>query len=156
MHLRPNYRAPRPDVNGLLIRAAILVLALWAVVLLWSAGCAPRPPIPNTPTAERAYTADQVVLRVNELQAVAIELEARKVLPTARARLIVQLTIDANMILREAPVGWQGLTAAAWDRGVARLPPDFPTGEDERLRLVWAAVRGLVDALRPAPAPGKE
>ena len=80
-----------------------LVLGLVALCLaVPQAGCGAKPTF-ATPKAQVIYTADQVSIRVNELQNAAINAEAHQGLPTERARDIVEWYVANNKILATAP-----------------------------------------------------
>lgn len=101
-------------------RAILLLLPL--LVLAGTAACH-APVTIVTPQGKVAYAADQIVLRVNELQNAAIAAEASGALPTATARIIVQFAVSADRILAAAPSGWQATLAASWAQTKTQLPP---------------------------------
>jgi hypothetical protein len=91
------------------------------ITLLAGTACSPPASI-QTPQGKAAYTADQIVIRVNELQAAAIQAEANKGIDTATARIIVQFAVSADKTLKEVPAGWQAAVAKAWAETKAKLP----------------------------------
>lgn len=98
--------------------------ALPFVLILALSGAACSPPVTVQTTAGKAaFTADQVVLRVNELQAAAIQANANGALPTATTRLIVEFAVGADKTLKEAPNGWQATVSKAWAETKGKLPP---------------------------------
>ncbi len=101
------------------MKALVLVLAL----SLLPTACAP-PPTVVTQAGKTAYTADQVVVRVNELMNAAIAANAAvpPVLTTAATRTIVQFCVAADKTLAQAPAGWPQTVGTAWAQTKARLP----------------------------------
>lgn len=91
----------------------LAIVTLACVMGVGTLACAKT--APNlTPVGQHAYTADQVVVRVNELQNAAIAAEAAGQLPTATTRIIVQFAVAANQTLRTVPQGWPQTLAQAW------------------------------------------
>jgi len=84
------------------------------VLLSGSVGCTHTPPTVTTQQGKIAYTADQIVQRVNELQSAAIAAEANGALQTITARQIVIFAVDANKTLAASPQGWQKTVQTAW------------------------------------------
>lgn len=76
----------------------------------------------QTPAGQVAYTADQIVLRVNELQTAAIQAQATGGLSEATTRRIVQFAVAADKTLKDTPAGWQVTVATAWKETKAALP----------------------------------
>lgn len=95
-------------------------------VLGLSAACVPPASI-QTPAGHVAYTADQIVLRVNELQNAAIQANAAGALPDATTRLIVQFAVAADTTLAATPAGWQQTLITAWAAVKAQLPATLNT-----------------------------
>ena len=91
------------------MRRVVLLLAFLSVP-----ACVHQPPTIITPQGHVAFTADQIVQRVNELQNAAIAAEANQALPTKTARLIVTFCVDADKTLAATPQGWQKTVATAW------------------------------------------
>lgn len=89
---------------------AVLLTVVAAFTVVSCAKTAPN----LTPVGQHAYTADQVAMRVQELQRAAIDAEATKALPTATTRVIVQFTVAAAATLKSVPDGWPAALAAAW------------------------------------------
>lgn len=118
----------------------VLALALFLAV----PACAPKNVTPETPRAASAITADQIVIRVNELQAAVIQAcgPARTCAPgtidTAVADEIVRACIDLRQVLRSVPDGWQAATRATW----TRVKPRLNTND-----VVITAAINAVDAL---------
>ena len=82
---------------------------------------------PETPKAASAMKADDVLVRVVELQATVIQFCgpepecAPGTLPTATARQIVRGTVDMQKVLRSAPDGWLASVKVTY----AQLKPRF-------------------------------
>ncbi len=109
----------------------------WLLIgcLLFASGCATA--APNlTPVGQHAYTADQVAMRVAELQNAAIQAEATGGLPTATTRIIVQFAVTVAPTLRAVPSGWPQTVLTAWNATKSQLV--MPTNP-----LVVAAMSAL-------------
>lgn len=102
------------------MRKFIVVLILSAS--LTGASCTPKPPV-LTPAGQAAYTADQVVVRVNELMNAAISAEAKGLLPRNTARIIVQFCTSADQTLAQVPSGWALTLRTAWTAAKMQLGP---------------------------------
>lgn len=90
--------------------------------LLADVACSPKPPV-LTPAGQAAYTADQVVVRVNELMNAAISAEAKGLLPRNTARTIVQFCTSADQTLAQVPSGWALTLRTAWTAAKQQLGP---------------------------------
>lgn len=113
---------------GTTLRAWLLPLVLVTSVGLM-AGCAPKNPN-LSPQGQAASVADQVVLRVNELESAAIQANSAGALSTETTRLIVKFCVDADKTLKAVPLGWRDTVKAAWaatkhDLGGAANKPDI-------------------------------
>lgn len=86
---------------------------LLILLLCGAAGCA-HPPTFQSPIGQHAYTADQISLRVNELQSAAIAANSNGGLPTGTTRMIVEFAVAADKTLAAVPNGWQATLRAAW------------------------------------------
>ena len=86
-------------------QVAILFIAL-AVLAATCIGCPPPPSI-QSQAAKRAYAADQVVLRLGELQTAAIDANAHGLLSMPATQRVVRFTVDSAKVLRATPEGWQ-------------------------------------------------
>jgi hypothetical protein len=119
------------------------IAALFAAAVLMGAGelvgCASKiPPTVVTPQGKAAYTADQVVIRVNELQNAAIQAEASGALPTSTTRVIVTFCVAADKTLATVPNGWQQTIATAWTQAKQQIP-----AKDLANTVISAAVAGI-------------
>lgn len=101
---------------------ALGLLALSGQVFLLTA-CA-TPVTVTTPQGNVAYTADQIVVRINELQNAAIAANAAvpPALPTATTRVIVQFCVTADKTLAATPAGWPATLLTAWTATKAQIP----------------------------------
>jgi len=119
------------------------ILSLALVVTL--AGCS-APVTITTPQGQTAYRADQVVVRVNELQnaAIAANQATPKVLDDATARILVQFCVAADQTLAATPAGWQTTVKTAWASTKAQLP----TITNPTVSAAIAAVDALMGALQ--------
>lgn len=101
-------------------RLPMVVLPFVLAVML--PACA-APVSVKTPEGQAAWAADQVVQRVGELQAMVIQLERTGGMTTAEARVVVQWTVAASKVLKEAPAGrWKMLWSSYLELRQA-LPP---------------------------------
>lgn len=75
-----------------------------------------------TPAGQTAYTADQIVVRVNELQNAALAANGSGGLSIATTRLVVQFAVDADKILAAMPAGWQTTVVALWGQAKGQIP----------------------------------
>jgi hypothetical protein len=103
------------------MKRLLLVLLLCTTPLL--AACPPRPVTIVTPQGQAAYTADQVAVRISELQNAAIAANASGNLPTGTTRTIVQFCVTAAPTLASVPAGWNATLQAAWAAAKAQIPP---------------------------------
>ncbi len=118
--------------------AAIIV---WTLLLV---GCH-APATVVTPQGQAAYTADQIAVRVNELERAAIAANAQTPpgLDTSTTRQIVTFCVNADQTLRTAPQGWQVTLKTGWQALKAHLPPitnPAIAGAINTLDLVLAAL----------------
>ena len=95
------------------------------LVLLLAGSACSVPVTVTTPAGKAAYTADQVVVRVNELMNAAIATNAAvpSALPTATTKIIVQFALDADKVLAATPSGWQATVQTAWATAKTQIPP---------------------------------
>jgi hypothetical protein len=83
-----------------------------------------------TPQGKTAYTADQVVVRVRELQNAAIQANATLVngqpgLDTATTRIVVQTCVSLAQTLAATPTGWPATIKTAWASFRVQAPQLF-------------------------------
>jgi len=125
----------------------ILILALVA------SGCAKV--TPESPKAAAAIKADEVVLRVNELQAATITACWPDGVPkaecapggikTAAARELVKVAIDVRSVAKAVPTGWQASVKAAWTQAKPRITAlgPFPQAIQIAFGLADVLIGGL-------------
>lgn len=107
--------AQKVDVSKI---APLLVVAVALTVM----GCA-KPASIQSPEATRAWQANQVLTRVAEVQAAAIQAEASGALKTADVRIIVTATVAVAKAAKDAPEGWPKVALTALQQAKAQLPP---------------------------------
>lgn len=113
------------------------------LVVLSTAACAPKP-LTLTPAGQTAFTADQAVVRVNELMNAAIQANASGALDTPTTRIIVSFAVDADAVLAKTPDGWKATIKAAWAQAKPTLSA-IPANSTVALALAAAdaAIGGL-------------
>lgn len=117
-------------------------LALLLAVMGLSIACLPKD-LP--PDVKPAFTANEVLIRVDELQKTTIALfdSTPRGITKERADMIVRFTVDAAKVLREVPVGWQSTVKASWVALKSRIVA--PEGQ---LMTLWNIVDTLITGLR--------
>ncbi len=100
---------------------------LLCLALLSLPACAPK--TITDPQARVAYTASQIVQRVNELQNAAISANAGGALSLPATRLIVLFCVQADKALKDVPSGWQLTVQHSW----ADLKRQLPTITDRTI-----------------------
>lgn len=123
-------------------------IALVFAGLVMSEACVHASTSVTTPQGKTAYTADQIVMRVGELQSAAIQANATQVslangtirpaLSDSTTWIIVQWCVNANMILKATPNGWQQTLTAAWDKAKTQIP-----AADLNNTAIAAAIAGV-------------
>lgn len=114
----------------------LLVLSLLGSVALPACHA---PSSVTTPAGKSAYTADQVVKRLGELEAAAIQANKTGGLADQPAVLIVKFCVDSARTLKEAPNGWVPTVSRGWQQ----LKRDVPILSDSK----WAPYATTVDAV---------
>lgn len=115
---------------------ALCLLALGLSVP--QSACGAKPTF-ATPKAQVIYTADQVAIRINELQNAAINAEAHQGLPTDQARTIVEWCVASNRVLATAPADWRVTLAITWELAKQKIGPVA--------NPALGAAMGIVDAV---------
>lgn len=105
-------------------------------------GCASKPITITTPAGTTAFTADQAVIRVNELMNAAIQANTQGALDTPTTRIIVTFAVDADTVLAKTPAGWQATVKAAWAIAQPKIVTTNPT-----VRLAIAAADAAIEGL---------
>lgn len=100
----------------------------------------------TTPAGKAAYTADQVVTRLGELQNAAIQANQGGALDTNTTRSIVTYVVATTKTLQQTPAGWVATVQAGWHAFLPTLPASI-TGNPNWTAVV-AAVTVAVDGLQ--------
>lgn len=124
-------------------------LPLLLVLLLVLPGCLGSKNTPATPGAAAAMKADEVVIRVNELQAVLSDACGPQPecqpgsLPTATFREALKAFTTIRTTLRSVPDGWRATVQSAWRDAKGRLQGLTNPAILAALGLVDALIGGL-------------
>lgn len=118
-----------------MIRKSLSVVLLFAFVV----SCAPKT-LP--PESVPAYRANEILIRVQELQKTTIELYDSKGITKERADIIVGFCVTTAEVLRDSRIGWQETVKASWAQLNQRIP--IPDGN---LKVIWGVVGGLIGGL---------
>lgn len=124
-------KADPPLSSKTLDNIAKSIPAIFLLAVLTMPGCLYSAPPNLTPQAQKAYTADQVVTRLGELQNAVIDAATANKVKTADARLIVAWisgdktttppTVGVLDMIAATPSGWQAAAQVAWPRIQAAL-----------------------------------
>lgn len=115
---------------------------VWSVVILaLCAACAPKT-LP--PELKPAYTANEVLIRVQELQNTVIGLydATPRGITKQRADLIVKFCVSSAEVIQQSRTGWQSTVKSAW----TELNKQIKVPE-QGLDTVWRLVDALISAL---------
>lgn len=121
--------------EGIEARVKRLVLVVFVVFI----ACAPNLP----PEVKPVYTANEILIRVSELQKTTIELYDNQHITKERAELIVTWCVNSAKTLREVPAGWQATIVATWENLVSKIP--VPEGG---LQTIWELINTLIMSLK--------
>jgi hypothetical protein len=105
---------------NLLARSALVFFVAGA--LAFQNACIHAPSSVTTPAGKTAYTADQIVQRVNELQNAAIQAQQTGGLSEPTTAIIVRFCVSAAQTLKATPAGWQQTVLTAWTTAKSQLP----------------------------------
>ena len=100
----------------------VVLLVSFTVGFALASACTVPPPT-LSPAGQTAFTADQAVVRVNELMNAAIAANSSAALDAKTTRLIVTFAVDADQVLAKTPAGYVATVQAAW----AATKPQIPT-----------------------------
>lgn len=90
-------------------------LVLVALLTLSSLSAACHAPVTIvTPAGKAAYTKDQIVVRINELENTAIQAAGTGGLPMAQAKTIVRFTVSADKAIKASAKGWAAAVTSLW------------------------------------------
>ena len=143
-------------------RVFLILFALLAMEAALMVAC-PPPVSLKTPEGKAAFAADQLLIRVGELQDAAIAANGTidpdtksPVLSEATTRRIVQVSMiiattlnppkDKDGKIMPLPTGWQVMVTTAWTNLKVTLHPD----EVKKLSVYIASIDVLIGALAPA------
>lgn len=121
-------------------RAPRSVVAL--VLTLLVVACRPPAGVVTEPGKD-AYTADQILQRVERLQNAAIDAHQSGNLPTETARAIVFATVQIAEFADAAQSDWRTMVRQAWTQAKA----DVPALHTERFRIYVASIDALLGGL---------
>lgn len=113
----------------------VLLLALAPVA------CHPPATIVTQP-GKIAFAADQVLVRVGELQNTALQANQTGGLDDANTRIIMTFASSAATVLKAAPAGWQVTLIKLWQETQPKITTANPT-----VQLAITAVTGVIGAL---------
>lgn len=115
----------------------IPILLVLASVL----NCAPKT-LP--PELKPAYTANEVLIRVSELQKTVIGLydSTPKRIEKSQADLIVKFTTSSASIIKQVPAGWQASVKQSW----LELKKQY-TPTNLSLQTIWNLVDAMIGVL---------
>lgn len=82
-------------------------------MVLAASACAPPPSI-QTPEGKKIWTANEVVIRINEFQGAVIDASDLGALPVPTARTIVEWTTRSLRTIQAVPDGWLPVVAKGW------------------------------------------
>lgn len=111
------------------MRAQHLCFFLCFQAIGLSSACTHYIPIQVPIEARATYTADQIVIRLNEFQTFVIDQAATNQIPTPLARQIVTWLIRVRTIIGQQPNGWQAQALTGWELlkdELARVPQLAP------------------------------
>jgi hypothetical protein len=121
------------------LRRNLSIIIILSCVAL---ACAPKN-IP--PELKPAYTANEVLLRVQELQNTVISLydSTPRGISKVSADLIVRFTVSTATILQNSPAGWKETVQASWSALKSQYTPT-----DVSLQIVWNMTDVLITSLK--------
>jgi hypothetical protein len=115
--------------------------SLILISLILCVGCAPKT-LP--PELKPAYTANEVLVRVYELQDTVIKLyDAQpRGITKESADVIVRFTVSTATILKSSVIGWQQTVKASWSALKLNYTPTEPS-----LVIIWNLVDVMIQSL---------
>jgi hypothetical protein len=116
-------------------------LLLVLLLSLAPTACMPPATIVTAP-GKVAFQADQVVVRVNELQAAAIQANKTGGLDDMQTRVIVEYAVSADRVLKATPAGWQAAVVKLWQEAAPKIHTTNPS-----VQFAITALTGLLGAL---------
>jgi hypothetical protein len=118
--------------------------SLILVSLLFSVGCATLAPKGLPPELKPAYTANEVLVRVHELQDTVIKLyDAQpRGITKESADIIVRFTVSTATILKSSMDGWQQTVKASWSALKKQYTPT-----DSTMLITWNLLDVMIQSL---------
>jgi hypothetical protein len=113
----------------------ILCLALVPVA------CTPPTTIVTAP-GKIAFSAEQVTIRVAELQNAATTANKAGGLDDAQTKILVTYTIEAARVLKATPTGWQATVVALWKEAAPKI-----TTTNTAVQFAITALTGVLASL---------
>lgn len=102
-------------------RRAIFLMIVLALGVCALPACH-APVTVQTEAGKIAFTADQIAIRVGELQNAAIAAEASGGLSTSTTRVIVTFCVSSSKVLQKTPAGWQQTVSNSWLEVKKQIP----------------------------------
>lgn len=121
------------------MRRLLLMLCLALAPAL--SACNPPTTIVTQP-GRIAFAADQVLVRVKELEQAAVQANQSGALSTADTRVIVDYAVAAKNVLTATPNGWQVTVKALWKEALPKI-----TTTNTTVQLAVTALSGLLSSL---------
>lgn len=118
------------------LKRSLLGLVLIAAVL---SACVGNPP----PELKPYYTAEAVLIRVQELQKLTNNLYDQKLISPERTKLIVTFTRSAAVVLEDSKAGWQEIVKESW----STLKKSLATPESQ-LKTLYDILDAMMGAIQ--------
>ena len=105
-----------------MMRLLSIVVAVFVTVFAaGSSACVHAPATITTPAGKAAFNADQVVLRLNELETAAIVANSQNGLSVDKTKVFVEFVVSADTILKTTPNGWLATLTSAWNVAKSKI-----------------------------------
>lgn len=117
-----------------------VVLALLAFPMVALPACH-APVTVVTPAGKAAFTANEILTRVERLQDAAIAAQKNGSLPLESARAVVFVTVNLAELADAATQGWEATARQAWEQAKKELAPLRPGGQ---LAVIAATIDELL------------
>ncbi len=126
-------------MKRLLLPLGLTIVTLGLAIV--TPACTPPTTIVTEP-GKIAFAADQVLVRVKEVEQAAIAANMTGGLDNAQTRVIVEYAVAAKNVLTATPNGWQGSVKALWREALTHLTTTNPT-----VQLAVTALTGVLNSL---------
>ena len=125
------------------MRFTSVILSICAFAFMLCVGCAPKT-IP--PDIKPVYTANEVLMRVGELQDTVIALHDANPqgITKENADYIVRFTVSTAIIIQSSMSGWQATVKASWNELKQKYTPTEP-----KLLVIWNLTDVMIQSLTP-------